>query len=503
MKPVAIVLGVLIASSSLVGCASVSENEPSSSSSAPSVDLAKYYEQEPDWVACGTRLYCADISVPLDWNDPERDEITIAAIYRQADNGKDAPFLLFNPGGPGSSGYTWLEESSDYLGTSRLRKHYSIVGFDPRGVGRRSSVECLDDFEYDDFLYGVSGFELGSPGDLDASRKAMKDFIAKCQENTGELLGFVDTVSAARDMDVLRAVLGQEQLNYLGYSYGTFLGTTYAALYPDRVGRLVLDGAIDPTVSDAEQTRFQIAAFEKALEAYLAECLNLEDCPFTGTVKSSLKQVGEFLDEVEKQPLETDSGRDLTIWAAVTGLIMTLYSESYWPSLTEAFNEGFTGNGSMFLFLADLYNDRAEDGTYSSNIIPANAAISCLDARQPSDMDSMVAENKKLVSAAPTIGKYWQFGGIRCEQWPYPISDRPSDYSAKGSAPIMVVGTTGDPATPYAQAVSLANKILDNGFLLTYNGEGHTAYGQGVACVDDNVDDFLIDGTVPKSDPDC
>ena len=503
IRLISIAMGVIITSTTLVGCSQAPETTKPSEPFAGAAELSRYYEQTPEWVACGDQLYCSEIAVPLDWSDPERQEITIGAIYRQADDGQDSPFLLFNPGGPGASGYSWLEDSSEYLGTSRLRKHFNILGFDPRGVGRSTPVKCLEDFEYDDFLYGVSGFELGSPDDLEASRAAIKDFIDSCVKNTGEVLGYVDTVSAARDMDILRAVVGEQKLNYLGYSYGTFLGSTYATLYPERVGRLVLDGAIDPTVPDAEQTRFQIAAFEKSLEAYVADCLKSSECPFDGTVSSSMKKVGTLLENLESKPLPTESGRKLTIWAAVTGLIMPLYSESYWSLLTEAFEGAFSGDGTMFLYLADLYNERSEDGSYSSNIIPANTAINCLDARQPADMESMQVENQKMLQAAPTIGKYWQFGALSCEQWPYPVSERPDSYDAEGSAPIMVVGTTGDPATPYSQAVSLANKILDNAFLLTYNGEGHTAYGQGISCVDNNVDDYLIDGTIPKSDPDC
>lgn len=464
----------------------------------------KYYEQVVDFVECGKGLFCADVEVPMNWEDPSSEPIVIATSYRQADKKDPIGFVLFNPGGPGASGYDWVMESSQFLGTKKLRENFNILGFDPRGVGRSSAVSCLTDAENDEFLYGVSGFELGSDEDLTAARAAIKEFGQKCLEETGELLGHVDTVSAAKDMDVLRAVLGQQKLHYLGYSYGSFLGTVYANLFPDRVGQFVLDGAIDPTVSDEQQTLFQIEAFEKALRAFLESCEQYQDCPFTGFVESDLQTIREFFLELEANPLPTSSGRELTIWAAVTGLIMPLYSESYWPYLATAFDTALnTQQGDIFLALADQYNDRSEDGTYSTNIIAANYAISCLDSRASTNVFSMRRQNQALIEAAPTLGRYWQFGALRCESWPFDAKQRPTSYAATGAPTILVVGTTGDPATPYAQAQALAGKILDDAFLLTYNGEGHTIYGQQVACVDNVVDRFFMTAELPDKDPDC
>jgi pimeloyl-ACP methyl ester carboxylesterase len=292
-------------------------------------------------------------------------------------------------------------------------------------------------------------------------------------------------------------------LNFLGYSYGSFLGTTYATLFPDRVGRFVLDGAIDPTVSDDEQTLYQLEAFESALTAFLENCDNYEDCPFSGNLSADLLSVEQLLASIENQPLETSSGRELTIWAAVTGLIMTLYSDRYWPELSSAFSEAFSGSGDRFLFLADFYNDRGEDGTYQTNLIAANYAINCLDNSASPSMFTIEAQNKRLLEAAPVLGRYWQFGGLRCGSWPFPEAEKPSDYSAAGAPTILVIGTTGDPATPYSQAQSLANDILEDGFLMTYNGEGHTIYGNQVKCIDQVVDKFFLTGELPASDPNC
>jgi len=492
----------------LTGCVSLSD----SSTPEPIIPVAsgapagfqKYYEQVVEFVKCGDGIFCADVQMPMNWDDPASEPIEIATSYRRADKKEPMGFVLFNPGGPGASGYDWVLESSDFLGTKKLRENFNILGFDPRGVGRSSAVSCLTDAETDVFLYNFTGFELGSDEDLAFSRAAIKDFGAKCLEGTGDLLAHVDTVSAAKDMDVLRAVLGQEKLHYLGYSYGSLLGTTYATMFPDRVGQFVLDGAIDPTVSDEQQTLFQIQAFEKALMAFLEACEQYTDCPFTGSVEGDLETIRKFFLELESKPLPTQSGRELTIWAAVTGLIMPLYSESYWPYLATAFDLALNNSqGDLFMLLADQYNDRSDDGTYSTNVIAANYAISCLDSRSSTNIFSMRRQNSALLEAAPTLGRYWQYGALRCESWPFEVKQGPVSYKATGAPTILVVGTTGDPATPYAQAQALAGEILDNAFLLTYNGEGHTIYGQQVDCVDDVVDEFFLTAKLPDTDPNC
>jgi len=315
----------IISAASLVlaGCAPTPPEPVTPNASGAPAEFLSYYEQEAEFEECGTRLYCADIEVPMDWNDPNSEAISIATVFRQADNDPKG-FVLFNPGGPGVSGYDWVKESSDYLGTDALRKDWNILGFDPRGVGRSSAVSCLSDSEYDEFLYGVSGYDIGTEEDIAAAREATAEFASKCLENTGDLLEFVDTVSAAKDMDVLRAVIGQSELNFLGYSYGSFLGTTYATLFPERVGRFVLDGAIDPTVSDFEQTLFQIEAFESALTAFLENCDTFEDCPFTGDVPADLERIQQLLLAIEEQPLPTELDNYQVIQAVVDRLSRTM-----------------------------------------------------------------------------------------------------------------------------------------------------------------------------------
>lgn len=487
----------------VTGCA-VAPASPALSADV-SADLQPFYSQSLTWTKCG-ELKCATIKVPLDWAKPSAGSIKLALNYLPSTGTADKGWLLENPGGPGGSGIDFVKGGGEQVGSADVKAHYNIVGFDPRGVMSSSKVVCLNNKQTDTFLYEPTPGAIGSTTELNATKAAYKSFAAACKKNTGALLGKVDTVSAARDMDIIRALLGETKLNYLGYSYGTFLGTTYAALYPQNVGRFVLDGAIDPTVSDEDSSAFQLKAFDTALKNYLKNCLEVTPsiCPFTGTVDSAMVKVTSFFKTLETKPIKTTlTGRKLTISGGITGLIMTLYSNSYWRYTSSAFKSAFAGDGTLFLQLADFYNDRNPNGTYGSNMLEANMAINCLDGRSNSSTAAMNAQNARLAGLSPFFGRYWRNGALGCAAWPYPVATRPASYAATGSGPILVVGTTGDPATPYWEAQDLANKILDNGHLITFNGEGHTAYGRSNSCVVDAVDAYLIYGSVPNKDPNC
>jgi pimeloyl-ACP methyl ester carboxylesterase len=357
----------------------------------------------------------------------------------------------------------------------------------------------------DKFLYDPTPGAIGSTVEYKATVAAYTTFANACKKNTGSLLGHVDTVSAARDMDIIRALLGQAKLNYLGFSYGTFLGTTYATLYPQNVGRFVLDGAIDPTVSDEDSSAYQLQAFDTALRDYLKNCItvNPTTCPFSGSVDSAMNKIMAFYKKMETTSLNTTIGRKLQLPGAITGLIMTLYSNDYWKYTSSAFSAAFRGDGTLFLELADFYNDRNSSGGYASNMLEANMAINCLDGRSNPSKAAMNAQNARLLKLSPFFGRYWRNGALGCASWPYPVAKKPANYAASGSGPIIVVGTTGDPATPYWEAQNLANKILENGHLITFNGEGHTAYGRSNSCVVDAVDAYFVNGIVPAKDPNC
>lgn len=464
-------------------------------------DLRPFYSQVLEWESCGDELSCATATAPLDWEDPGAGEVELALV-RHVATGDRIGSLLVNPGGPGGSGYDFIAESLDYAVGAPVKERFDVVGFDPRGVGRSSAVACYDAAQMDEYLYGIVPAQRGSDEWIDLVRTAAGAFGDACSQKSGALLGEVDTVSAARDLDLLRAILGDEQLNYLGYSYGTFLGATYADLYPDKVGRLVLDGAIDPSAGDTEVTQAQAVGFEHALRAYLEDCLTGSECPFTGSVDASMQEVGDLLASVDQSPLRGSDGRMVGADTLLTAIIYPLYSPESWPYLSQMLESVMFGDADLALSFADGYNGRNEDGTYRDNSTEAFRSINCLDYTYQSDVAVMREKAAAVAAAAPTIGPYFGFGDLSCVDWPYQGDRERAAIHAAGAAPILVVGTTGDPATPYDWAVSLADQ-LDSGVLVSYNGEGHTAYNKSNACISDAVESYLIDGTVPSSDPRC
>ncbi|MGR0220600.1 alpha/beta hydrolase [Agromyces sp. ZXT2-6] len=464
-------------------------------------ELEPFYSQVLEWQSCDD-FQCTTVTAPLDWDDPSAGETELALIRQTARGGDRIGSLLVNPGGPGGSGYDFIAESIDFAVGPELQQRYHVVGFDPRGVGRSTPVQCFDAARMDEYLFGIPEAERGTDAWIAEVGAAAQEFGAACAEGTGELLGNVDTVSAARDLDLLRAVLGDDELHFLGYSYGTFLGATYAGLYPDRVGRLVLDGAIDPSASNDEVTQAQAIGFEKALRAYLADCLTGSDCPFSGTVDDAADEVARLLASVEQSPIRGSDGRYLGADSLVTAIIFPLYSAESWSYLSEMFESVMFGEADTALAFADLYYGRESGGTYRDNSTEAFRAVNCLDYTYDADVSSMRESAAELAEAAPIIGPYFGYGDIGCAAWPYQSESERAAISAEGAAPILVIGTTGDPATPYQWAVALAEQ-LDSGVLVSYEGEGHTAYRKSNACIDATVESFLLDGTVPEADPQC
>lgn len=464
-------------------------------------ELEPFYSQVLEWERCG-EFQCTTATAPLDWSHPSAGETELALVRQTARGGDRIGSLLVNPGGPGSSGYDFIAESIDFAVGEPLQERYDVVGFDPRGVGRSTPVTCFDAAGMDDFLFGIPEAERGSDAWIAEVGAAAQEFGAACAEGTGELLANVDTVSAARDLDLLRAVLGDDELHYLGYSYGTFLGATYAELYPERAGRLVLDGAMDPTASIHEVNLAQSVGFEQALRAYLTDCLSGSECPFSGSVDDAEDEVVRLLASVERSPIRGSDGRYLGADSLVTAIIYPLYSADLWTFLSDMFESVMLGSADTALLYADMYHDRNADGTYSHNSAVAFRAVNCLDYTVDADIESMRASAAELAEAAPIIGPYFGYGAIGCSAWPIASEAERSAIVAEGAAPILVIGTTGDPATPYEWAVALADQ-LDSGVLVSYEGEGHTAYNKSNACVDTAVEAFLLEGTVPEADPKC
>ncbi len=359
---------------------------------------------------------------------------------------------------------------------------YDVVGFDPRGVGKSSAVSCGPDPQVDAYL--TSDNPIHSQADLDAVRAKATAFGQEClDEHRAAARPRRHRQRGAKDMDLIRAVLGDDQLHYLGFSYGTFLGSTYAGLFPDKVGRLVLDGALDPSLTNDELSLQQAAGFEQALHSYVSYCMNASGCPLTGTVEQGMQQIADVVDRAEQRPIDAGNGHTVNGTLAFYGVIVTLYNDDYWPLLTSALSEAIVQNkASQLLEYADVYLDRTPDGTYLSNSNLAFQAINCLDYPTTTrDYQQMVAFRDKVAKVAPTFAT-WFAMSPGCETWPFQSTRTPAPVHAAGAAPILVVGTTGDPATPYEWAQALASQ-LDSGVLLTWKGQGHTAYGRAGSCI--------------------
>ena len=505
-RSVVAVLSMLAASALLAGCtlAPPTADKPVESPAG----LERFYQQTLDWNDCEPQgMECTTVTAPVDWADPSGGDIDLAVVRLATDGGNRVGSLLMNPGGPGGSGVELVQQAAEYVTSDELRDSFDIVGWDPRGVGQSTGVACYDDAAMDAFLYGVPANPAGSDAWLAEQVEAEKKFSAACAENTGAPLGTIDVESNARDMDLLRAVLRDEKLNYLGFSYGTAFGAHYAELFPQNVGRLVLDGAIDPALGSSETFTVQMAGFENAFRAYLADCLTGPNCPFSGTLDDALAQAGALFAGVEGRALKGDDGRQLTASTLGTALSYPLYDEASWPSLSQMLDELDAGDATLALQLADGYNSRNDDGSYADQSMAVYTAATCLDSTFTGGLDATKATLAAIEAAAPTVGKYVAYGDwvhidIACQNWAYPSVVTPHAISADGAAPILVLGTTNDPATPYAWAQAMAGQ-LDSGVLVTREGEGHTAYAQGNDCIDGTVDAYLVDGTVPKADPLC
>jgi pimeloyl-ACP methyl ester carboxylesterase len=497
---------IAAAALALTGCQLLPDNGGGSTDDPAS--LEKFYEQELTWAEEGDLLDSTEVEVPLDWSDPGGDTIEIA-IMRHKAAGDSLGSLLMNPGGPGGSGYDYVRDYAQYLVSPAVLEQFDLIGFDPRGVNHSNPVICYTEAaDRDEYLYGTYESAYGTQGWVDELTEREKAYAAACEENTGPLLAHIDAASVARDMDVIRAVLGDDKINYLGYSYGTFLGTMYAELFPDKVGRMVLDGAVDPTVSDLEALANQMGGFESALRAFVADCqANNPDCPFSGDVDGAMTEIRALLDGIDAKGLVGSDGRELDSATVGTGIADYLYSDSLWPDLAVVFSDLQAGSADSTFAAADDYNGRNSDGTYIDNSNDVYSAVTCAEGDLGTDSVDTLGGIPVLKEKAPTIGDYFGYDDTfvldaLCSNWPHPVAEQPSEYDADGAAPIIVIGTTNDPATPYANAVSLA-KQLSSGVLISYEGEGHTIYAQGVACVDDAVDAYFIEGTVPAADPMC
>ncbi|MFJ2812001.1 alpha/beta hydrolase [Streptomyces sp. NPDC087294] len=478
------------------------ETPSSDGSSAPAAALpTSLTGQRLDWAPCkatadsptpGGDWRCATLRAPLDWAKPAGETIGLALIRATAQGKDRVGSLLFNFGGPGGSGVSTMPSYA--TSASALRERYDLVSWDPRGVGASEGVRCRTDRRIE------AAESIDATPDTPAEEKAYfqdaADFGQGCRKAAGKLMAHVSTTDTARDMDLMRQVLGDDKLHYFGISYGTELGGVYAHLFPKRVGRLVLDAVVDPTADTVGHAKNQARGFQRALDDYLD---STGQDPEQGTVK-----IAALLRRIDATPLPTSSGRKLTQTLATTGIVLPLYSKSGWPTLTSALDAAQKGDGSELLELADGYNDRDASGRYGTGS-HSQRVISCLDERQrptPEQMRKLLPAFEKI---SPVFGDYlgWDAAGW-CHDWPVAGQYVTPEVSAAGAAPVLVVGNTGDPATPYEGAKKMADELGKGvGVLLTWKGEGHGAYSAGSTCVDSTVNAYLLKGTVPKDGTVC
>ncbi|MEU3045884.1 alpha/beta hydrolase [Streptomyces sp. NPDC006984] len=478
-----------------------------------------YAAQKLDWQPCpapsdaegggpppsplpgGTAWECSFMEAPLDYGDPQGETIELALIRARArDADRRIGSLLFNFGGPGGSGVATLPAAAEDYGT--LRSRYDLVSFDPRGVGRSVPVECLDDRQMQEYVA-----EDSTPDDAEEVEQfveGLETFADACEDNSGEQLPHVGTLNAARDMDLMRQVLGDERLHYFGISYGTELGGVYAHLFPGNVGRAVFDAVVDPGESAAQSSLGQAEGFQLALTNFLTDCVERgDDCLLPGSTAGEIQDwIIGFLDGLDSRPIPGIGDRMLTQSQALNGIAQTLYSQEYWEYLEQGLDEAEGGNGALLMAFSDALTGRNENGTYS-NIQAAGAAIGCVDSEERYTLEQTRERLPAFRAASPVFGDFLGWGLLGCTEWPVPGTWTHPDVSAPGSAPILVIGNTGDPATPYEGAQVMAEALgEDVGVLITYRGEGHGAYGNS-ACVDRAVDAYLLEGTVPRDGTVC
>jgi pimeloyl-ACP methyl ester carboxylesterase len=456
--------------------------------------LSGYYAQEINWQSCNQDFQCATLAVPIDYSKLSTGTFEIALLKYEARTSNKLGSLIVNPGGPGGSGVDYAY-AAEYIFSPAILDRYDIVGFDPRGVSRSAPIRCLNDKELD--ANNNSDSKPDNEKEFQQILIDTKKYVEICKDKNKHLTSY-STANVARDMDILREALGDKQLNYLGKSYGTYLGTLYAQFFPDKVGRVVLDGAVDPTISNFQQTLTQAIGFDQAFSSFAKDCVSKKNCPLPESKNAAIAEMQKLFAKAAKKPLPTKSSkRTLSETMMVLGTASAMYdSVTGWPKLRKAITQSQNGYGDKFLNLADEYTGRQSDGSYPNNEFDSGAVIDCLDVDEPRTVSQIRIDANSFATQAPLFGPYLAYSGLTCKYFnqPQEVTVAPT----KTINPIVVIGTTGDPATPYEWAQGL-NKLLTNSVLVSLTGEGHTGQGQGNACIDDQFDDFYLSGKAPKT----
>lgn len=479
---------------------------------APEGQATVAYGQAPVWGGCAGFIgsdavlptaQCGMVAVPVDYAKPDGPQARLAVIRIPA-TGDRIGTLMVNPGGPGASAVETVAGLGVSLADTDITRRFDLVGFDPRGVGHSTpQIRCRSDAEFD--AYRREPMTDYSPAGVAHIEQIYQQIAANCVARNGaDFLAAVGTASTARDMDVVRMALGENQISYLGYSYGTELGSRYAELFGDRVRAMVLDGAVDPSSDPIAENLRQLAGFQQAFDDYAADCGRSPDCPLGQDPTQFVARYHQLVDPLVQQLGRTSDPRGLSYQDAITGTVNALYTQRYWKFLTSGLLglQRGTDAGDLLL-LADDYQERDPSGHYS-NQQDAFTAIRCVDSPYPTDPAVWAAADREGREVAPFMA-YGQFTGFAprdaCSLWPVPPTSMPHAASSPGPGKVVVVSTTHDPATPYQAGVDLAREM--DASLITFNGTQHTVVFNGDACVDSAVQAFLVDSVQPAPGLQC
>ncbi|MBW0115768.1 alpha/beta fold hydrolase [Pseudonocardia sp. KRD-169] len=487
---------------------------------SPSVPaLNPFFEQELAWGPCAEfartdtdreayanpQYDCAHLEVPLDYGNPGLATARIALLRQKAlDPAARIGSLFVDPGGPGGSGVSFLPALAGLIGDGEVARRFDLIGFDPRGVGvSEPSIDCSTTEEVD---AERADLDLDTtPEGVAQTEKEFQEFADRCAERVGtDVLGNVGTRDVARDLQIAHEVVGDDLLTYVGYSYGTSIGAEFAEQFPAEVRALVLDGAVDPSLGPVESRTTQSRGFQRAFDNFAAYCVAQAGCPLGTDVAGASATVQELLKPLIDAPVPTsDVARTLGYTDAITGLIQALYAESLWPPLLDGLRQVASGDGTNLLILADIYYDRAPDGSYG-NLLEAFPVISCMDGDRLTDRAVAREINDTNLELAPFLDAGFGSSDVLelCSFWPVPPTGEAGPVEAPGLPTVLVASSTGDPATPYEDGVSLAGQLAAR--LLTVENDSHTVVLQGVnACADEATTRYLVDLTLPPADLTC
>ncbi len=484
---------------------------PTTPSTSPSVPRA----QPADFTDCSDRINigalglsagraakltfgCAMISVPADYSDPSGAAVQLQLIrVHDTDDAVPTGSLIVNPGGPGGSGISLALGIAGQV-SDALLSHFDLIGFDPRGVGSSSPIQCLSDSEKDKL--NAAAPDVRTAAGFTAAKKLAKEVGDACSAKYGAALAEYNTVQTAMDMDEIRQAVGDAKMNYLGFSYGTELGAQYAHLFPSTVRVAVLDGAVNPLTDDITSFANQLQGFEDAFDQFANWCRTHGPCSELSNPRQAVYSIAA---DARRSPIPSSApgeSRKATSSIVYTGVLSALYSQSQWSALGQALLDARGGDAKGLFDLADQYNERF--GGHYTNIADANTAISCNDSK-PGPSDATIRTTAaSWVKRFPMFGLWAAASLFTCQQWQPDRTVPPLPTATATPRKVLVVGNLHDPATPYQGAKDLT-RTLGNAELLTWDGEGHTSYLQGSSCIDDYVNAYLIDGTLPPVGKTC